>query len=394
MSEYKLKKLIKTLAAIKGRHTELVSVYIPSGFNIHETINQLKQEQSTAENIKSKSVRKNVVTALEKIQRHLQLYKKTPPHGLAVFCGNVSEREGVSDIELWAIEPPQPIRVKLYWCDQRFDLTPLEEMVKEREIYGIVCMDKSEADIAIVKGKKIVPLVHFESIVPGKTRAGGQSSQRFARVREGLLRDWYKHVAEAVNKIFSERDVNGIMLSGPGPIKDEFFKGDFLHTNIKEKILGVVDTSYTGEHGLHETIERGKDILKGASITKEKKILQRFFDHLQRDMAVYGLKETMDALEMGAVDTLIITETLDAKEIEYECECGLKKIFVFTSKEPQKCEKCGQSLKLLGEKDIIEAVEERVKDFDSKLVLVSNETREGKQFEELGGIGAILRYRI
>jgi len=91
---------------------------LPSGYSLHEVSNQLKQEQSTAANIKSKPVRKNVMTALEKIMRHLQLYKRTPEHGLALFCGNVSEKEGWPDIELWAIEPPEKIKVKLYWCDQ------------------------------------------------------------------------------------------------------------------------------------------------------------------------------------------------------------------------------------------------------------------------------------
>lgn len=40
---YKLKKFIKELEAIRGRHTELVSVYVPSGFNLIETINMLRE---------------------------------------------------------------------------------------------------------------------------------------------------------------------------------------------------------------------------------------------------------------------------------------------------------------------------------------------------------------
>ena len=58
--KYKLKKLIKMLGKIKGRHTELVSVYVPVGYSLNEISNQLRQEQGTADNIKSKAVRKNV----------------------------------------------------------------------------------------------------------------------------------------------------------------------------------------------------------------------------------------------------------------------------------------------------------------------------------------------
>ena len=44
-AKLKLRKLLKQLAAIKGRHTELVSVYVPAGYSLHEMTNQLRQEQ-------------------------------------------------------------------------------------------------------------------------------------------------------------------------------------------------------------------------------------------------------------------------------------------------------------------------------------------------------------
>ncbi|MEM7826863.1 MAG: peptide chain release factor aRF-1 [Candidatus Aenigmatarchaeota archaeon] len=354
-SKYKLKKILKELGGIKGRHTELVTVYIPSGYSLSEIANQLRSEQGTAANIKSKQVRNNVTTALEKIVRHLQLYPRTPENGLAIFCGNVSEEEGKADIKLWAIEPPEPIKVKLYWCDQIFRLEPLEEFVKEKEIYGMVCLDKSEADIAILKGKKIEGIAHMESIVPGKTRAGGQSSARFSRVREGLKHDWFKRVGDAVNKSFGEeKGIIGILLSGPGPIKEEFLKGDYLQTSIKGKIIGVIDTGYTGEYGLEETLERSKDIIREASVTREKNLVNEFFTKLQTsELVVYGRDETLKALRMGAVKTLLLSESLEDEEIEKEC-----------------------------------------KQFNTTLEVISEDTREGQQFRQLGGIGGILRFQI
>lgn len=362
--KFRLKKFIKQLEKIKGKHTELVTVYIPAGYNIHEVVSQIRTEQSTAENIKSKQVRKNVTSALEKILRHLSLYKATPENGLAIFCGNISEEEGKTDIELFAIEPPEPIKVKLYFCSQRFDLEPLREMIAEKEIYGLVCMDKSEADIALLIGKKIKPLVHLESIVPGKTRAGGQSSMRFARVREGLKQDWFKQVSETMNKIFSEHpETLGIIVSGPGPTKEEFLKAGFIYADIRKKILGSVSTSYTGDHGLEETVERGENLIYESEVVKEKNLLQKFFSELQKPhgLVVYGLDETLNALKTGAVETIIVSENSQYK---------------------------------IDEKEIIDALEEMVKEYGTKLVIVSSDTREGKQFEALGGIGGFLRYRI
>jgi peptide chain release factor subunit 1 len=391
---YKLKKLLKQLDAIRGRHTELVSVYIPAGYSLHEVVSQIEQEKGTAENIKSKQVRKNVTTALDKIARHLRLFKKAPANGLAIFCGNISEKEGGADIELWSIEPPEPLKTRLYWCDQKFDLEPLKAMIEEKQVYGIVCLDKSEADIGILRGKKIEVVTHFDSIVPGKQRAGGQSAQRFARVREGLLNDFLKQVGSAINTTFlGKKDILGILVGGPGPIKELLLKEDHIDNNVKKKILGTVDTGTTGEPGLYETVARGEHFLKEAEVIKEKKLLERFFEHLEKGQLIsYGLKETVKAIELGAAEIILATEDAPYEEIEYICDCGSGKDFIPLGKD-HKCEKCGKS-KIIGRMDIIEALEEKAKEFSSSFVMVSKDTREGQQFAELGGIGAILRYEV
>ena len=112
--KHKLKHFIKDMQQYRGRHTELVSVYVPSGYSLTNIIGHLQEEQGTASNIKSKSTRENVIDALERMIRHLQLFKQTPPNGLAVFSGNVAEREGQSDVQVWSIEPPVPLSTRIY----------------------------------------------------------------------------------------------------------------------------------------------------------------------------------------------------------------------------------------------------------------------------------------
>jgi len=395
--KFQLKKLVKELDSIKGRHTELVTVYVPAGYSVNDIINQLRNEQGTAENIKSKSVRKNVVSALEKIIRQLQLYKQTPSHGLAIFCGNVAEREGVADIHVWIVEPPAPLKTKLYWCSQRFELEPLREMIAEKEIYGIICMDKSEADIALVIGKKIQTLYHADSLVPGKTRAGGQSSARFSRVRAGLLNDWFKQIGEHANKIFNEHpEVLGIMISGSGPSKEDFVKGDYIQDIVRKKIIGMVNTSYMSDPGLEETLVRGEELIKESGLMKEKTLLKNFFIELQkpRSLVVYGLNETIDAIKNGSLDTLILSENAPYVEVDVECTCGKKTAYVPKGSESKVCENCGHIKAKISERDIADALEELCKQFGTKMILVSSDTREGEQFLSLGGIAGFLRYRI
>ncbi|MBI2110041.1 peptide chain release factor 1, partial [Candidatus Woesearchaeota archaeon] len=63
----KLRKFIRDLEKLRGRHTELVSVYVPAGYELQKIINHLSEEQGTASNIKDARTRNNVVSSLDKV---------------------------------------------------------------------------------------------------------------------------------------------------------------------------------------------------------------------------------------------------------------------------------------------------------------------------------------
>jgi peptide subunit release factor 1 (eRF1) len=169
----KLKRFVRNLQSIRGRHTELVSVYIPAGYDVVKIIQHLQQEQGTATNIKDKNTQTRVIDSLEKMIRHLRLFKRTPTNGLAIFSGNNSQTDKIH-IEVHSIEPPHPMKMRLYRCDQTFVLEPLKEMLDVQEAYGLIVLDKREGNIGILKGTSIQILSSMHSGVPGKTRAGGQ----------------------------------------------------------------------------------------------------------------------------------------------------------------------------------------------------------------------------
>ncbi len=359
LSKIELEEVLNELEGYKGRHTELISVYISAGYDANSVQRQLEAEKSTAKNIKSTTTRKNVTDALEKIIRHLKGLKKTPENGLALFCGNISKIEGQDDLRMWDIEPPMPIKVRLYRCDKEFVLEPLKTMLEVSEVFGLLVMDRKEATIGLLEGKRIEVLQKMTSGVPSKIRAGGQSSQRFHRITEGLTKEFYKRVADEMKKIFFEMPkLKGILVGGPIPTKDEFLDGEYMVTKLGEKVIGKIDIGGSDESGLKELVEKSRDILADQEIVYEKKILEKFFTRLgeNRTMATLHEEDTVKALKYGAVDLLILSKTLD-KTISKE----LKKLAVDTG---------------------------------AKIEIVSTDTEEGKQFENLGGIGAMLRFRI
>ncbi len=356
---YELKKFIKKLEVFRRPHTELITVYMPAGYDLNKIINHLKQEQGTASNIKSATTRRNVIDGLERMVQHLRLFKKTPEHGLAVFSGNVAEREGQIDLKVWSIEPPVPLNTRTYRCDKEFLLDLLRDMLDTKEVYGLVVMDRRDANIALLKGKTIIPLVKTHSQVPGKFRAGGQSAARFARIREGAAKDHYKKVAEYIkNQFLTLKDLKGIIVGGPGPTKYDFVEGGYITTELKNKIIAIKDLSYTEEFGLQELLDKSQDILAKEEVAAEKDIMGKFFNLLSTKpgMASYGLNEVKKNLEIGAVNILLLSESLDDNTID--------------------------------------EMENLAKTVGTDVKIISTETREGIQLRELGKIAAILRYEV
>lgn len=486
--KHKLKKLVNELSTYRGRHTELVTVYVPAGYDLNKIIAHLQQEQDTASNIKDKNNRKNVVDALERMIRHLRLFKALPKNGLAVFSGNVSPDEGKQDIQVWSIEPPEPLNLRLYRCDQTFKLDALLEMLTSNANYALIAMDVREVTIGMLIGTKIQVLKQMHSGVPGKFRAGGQclskltkvnladgqyvdvqdilegdlissydfksqefieskvtavsltkkdklytiksgkysvecsadhlffigtrevaaenlkvddvlfdengddaiidsinvrdgdfelvdievenknflaggllvhnSALRFARLRDEAAADFFKRIADFVNEQFLAmgKDLKGIIIGGPGMTKEKFVAGAFINNELKKKILGVKDLSYTNEFGLNELVERSQDLFLEDELSKEKNRMNEFLGTIGSDSekAVYGESDVRRALEYGAVAKLLVLE--NNKEVDFFEE---------------KCEETG-----------------------AEFFVISEDTEWGTQLKNLGGVGAILRFGI
>jgi peptide chain release factor subunit 1 len=316
--EYKLKKILGELKSKKGRHTELVSVYVPQGYDLNNIMTQVESERGTATNIKSTTTRKNVVDALERIIQFLKLYKKTPENGLVLFCGNVSERDGVQDLRIWSVEPPEPITTRLYRCDKEFITKPLEDLVTPKDVYGLVVIDNKTATIATLKGSNYSIVKKLTSGYHGKHRAGGQSHRRFERMIEEQSHEFKKRVAEVVAEAFMplSKDFQGIVVGGPAATKEDFLEGDYLHHELRKKIIAVKDITYTDESGIRELIDAAKDDLSELEMVQHKKLMQRFMKELVEDGAVaYGL-ELENTLDAGAVDILLLSENLSPEEID------------------------------------------------------------------------------
>ncbi len=299
----------------------------------------------------------------------------------------------------------------MYRCSSNFELEPLKQMLEEKYVYGLLVLDRREAYWGFLRGNRIEPIGGSTSTVPGKMRKGGQSAARFGRLREIAINEFYTKVGERSSAIFlGEKDFfkrfKGLLIGGPSPTKEEFEAGNFLHHEVQKKIVGLFDVAYTNEDGLPELVDAAKDALSGMTVVKEKSLMEKFLKELVKDnngLAAYGEESIRKNLELGSVDTLLLSSNLRKSRLKIKCQsCSHteeRTVSMPVGKtvrdiEFGSCPKCTAPLVLDEEIDIIDELAKLADASSAKVELISDDFEEGSiLFSAFGGIAAILRYR-
>jgi peptide chain release factor subunit 1 len=408
LDRLRAQRMLEQLENLQGRGTELVSVYVPPGKAVSEVMNDLRNEWGTAVNIKSKTTRKNVQDALSKVMERLKLFKTIPPTGLALFAGSIASNQlGVGDMQTFVIVPPEPISIYYYRCEHQFLLDPLFNMLSAKDVYGLVVLDSKEAAFATLKGNRTDILKEYSSGVSGKTRAGGQSSRRYERLRDMYINEWFIRLGGYFTEHFRNvPGLKGIIVGGPGPTKEDFINGNYLHYELKDKILAQVDTGYTGPEGIKELVNRSRDLMKDARYYEERKNVQEFLKHLGADdgLGTYGEQEIFQALKGQNMQLLLISENIRRTLFKLKCKaCGhVENKVVDNDKAADfeanlssfKCLKCGGDVEVLEKIDLIEALIEMAATANVRAELISGNTEEGDMLlRSFGGLAAVTNYR-
>ncbi len=291
-------------------------------------------------------------------------------------------------------------------CDDHYHLEQLRDMLKEEKVYGILAIDSTEAGIGILSGDRMEIEDVVTSGVSGKTRKGGQSARRYERARDMELTYYYHRVGDHVTRIFvNDNHVSGIIVGGPGPTKEDFLKGGYLHYQLQKNILAVLDTGYSGREGVREMVDKASDILHDVRLVEEKKLVQRFLSEVNKPggLAVYGLPRVLEAISKANVEMVLVSDDVDTTSIRLTCKnCktvqervvpNQKRMQTMQEMISRPCEKCGSTDYEADETDVVDVLEERALQIGAKVEVISSGTEEGNMFKSFGGVGAFLRYR-
>ena len=162
-------------------------------------------------------------------------------------------------------------------------------------------------------------------------------------------------------------------------MKDKLVESKYLDYRIKPAIMCVLTVSYGGLAGFDEAIAAAASQLSNIELVEEQNLLKRFFSEIAQNtgLVCYGPGDTFLAQQMGALETLIISEQCQVigNDVEWTIRCN----------DPDDDD---ESL-------LFEYVLDNSDSLSYDVKVVSDLTPEGTEFlAGFGGIGGFLRWKV
>ncbi|KAI8836846.1 eukaryotic peptide chain release factor subunit [Chytridium lagenaria] len=372
---WKMKQFIKRLEEAKGNGTSMISLFLKPRDQISQATHMLTEEFGVAANIKSRVNRLSVQSAITSTREKLKTYSKVPPNGLVLFCGTITTPENKPRLINISFEPPKPLPHSLYHCDSKFHTETLHTLIQLTPTLSFIIIDGRGCLFATLSGSHRRILHKFSVHLPKKHGRGGQSASRFARLREIARHNYIKKVAELAGLLLNPD--TGLIVAGSADLKNE----------IVEMWWGGILLAFWMRLRWLENWRR--------------KLLGGFFDEIAQDTGKYcfGVEDTFKALELGAVESLVVWDSLKIQRYDLQTTTGERIIKhlseVQESQRESFADASGTEMEIMGKTLLLEWLSERFKDFGTSLELVSDQSQEGMQFcRGFGGIGGILRYNV
>ena len=242
--------------------------------------------------------------------------------------------------------------IKEKWL--KYQLDKLKEACSEKKSALLICIhDREEAYFALFKKYGYEIISHVQGEVQKK------------REENIKKENFYLIAINKLNEYVVRYKIKQIILASPAFWKEDLMK-EIKDNDLKQKIILATCSSAT-KNGIEEVIKRPevKEALKQERTAKEiNKVEELFTEIAKNNLAVYGLKDTEEAADIGAVEDLLITDSLIQKSRSENFYNRIENIMKTVDKTK-------------GEIDII-----------------SSEHEGGKRLDGLGGIGAILRFKL
>lgn len=248
----------------------------------------------------------------------------------------VEGSEEVGAYHTFSIEPGMKIKIEKEWKD--YHLKHLKEAMKKHPKIAVVSIDDEMTTIAKIHEYGVEEVATIYSNKSGKMYKVQQNEK-----------EYYGQILSKIKELNLP-----VVIVGPGFEKEKFI--EFAKNEIKNYVLD--DVSSSGLPGIYEALKRGvvEKIMKENRVSAEIKIVEEIMGKIAKnDKIAYGREEVERAIEFGAVEKLVLLNSIVIKE-----------------------------------EDLIKRAER----IGAKIEIINDFHEGGERLLALGGIVAFLRYNI
>lgn len=226
-------------------------------------------------------------------------------------------------------ELPQPVNQNDYHCGRTFKIDEVKELINPVPSHGLIVISRGEGAVGITTANGVKILGHYKSNVQGKSKAGGQSAQRFARVREVQKNNFFKKIAKIANTAFiqsGQLKPESIVIGGTDITVSEFVDNNFLDYRLTKNIGGIYSVHHTDEQGLNKLYQIAQSEIVTNEQQKAADSIDKFFVQLNTDIEtiVYGINDVKQVSQWGAIKKLLVVDkdAIPEQIIDNVTKCG------------------------------------------------------------------------
>jgi len=380
-----LEQIIDRLAGFEPVGLPVISLYLNAQANEHgrqDFERFLRKEFSErartykAHSPESESFEQDV----ERINTYLRDELRPETNGVAVFA--CAGADGFFE----ALQTAAPIEDHRLYIYNQPHLYPLARLMSQFPRYAVLVADTNRARLFVVGRGKVLSGDEIQNVKTRGAKVGGWSQMRYQRHLEQYHMQHAKEVAEQLDRIVREEDIQEIILAGDAVIipqlKEQFSKA------VTDKVVDVLSLDINAPE--HEVLAESMEAMREYDAQTDAEKVARLLDEYRGNgLAVVGSTDTLEALAMGQVEELVIAARQQQVEGDRDDVAILSDAEVV---EPVVVGEDGGTVANIEVDSVIVADDlvTRARQTSARITFVEDPTL----LEEVGGCGAFLRYRI
>jgi peptide chain release factor subunit 1 len=186
-----------------------------------------------------------------------------------------------------------------------------------------------EYAIILISGKKVELYLHSENetqnlksinqSLPNQHKTGGQSAQRFGRIRDEKIGWYVGKILELMIQYFVSEGIfkyKGLIIAGPAEMKKMVKEEDLFIKFFGKYLLKTITISEITDQSIHQVINLSVDVLSCDS--DQTNLLDSFENMLsdpkQIDLIIFGTNQVWSAFIAGHLKNIYVSDNYSEKD--------------------------------------------------------------------------------